>query len=292
MDVLVAAGGVESMSRVAMLSDKASFYNDPGLIRSARFVPMGVAADLIATLDGTTREQCDAYACSSQQRAARALDEGRFSASIVPVMSPEGEVVLDQDENVRPEVTPELLGGFEPSFAGLGRHYTDTFRAVFEGFDTFDHVHHKGNSPGMVDGASLVLIGGQDAAERFGLKPRARIRAMTNSCASELLALTGGIEAAQRVVAQASMTPADIDIWEFNEAFAATSIRFSSALDIDPETVNVNGGALSLGHPMGATGAMLLGTLLDELERRDLATGVVAISGAAGIGTATVIERI
>ena len=290
-DDIVVAGGVECMSRVAMLSDKGTFYTDPEMIRAARFVPMGLAADLIASLDGISREECDQYAVQSQQRAARARDEGYFDNSIVPTTSPDGEVLLAQDEIIRPEVTVDLLASFEPSFAEYGRHYEQPFKQAFPALTELQYIHHKGNSPGMVDGASLVLLGTEAAGQNLGLKPRARIRAMKNVSASELLGLTGGIEAAKQVLSAAGMGAKDVDLFEFNEAFASTSIKFPRDLDVDPATVNVNGGAIALGHAMGATGATLLGTVLDEMERRDLATGLVAISGAAGIGTATIIER-
>ncbi len=291
-DDLVVAGGVECMSRVAMLSDKGTFYTDPDMIKAARFVPMGLAADLIASLDGISREECDQYAVQSQQRAANARDAGYFSKSIVPTTNDKGEVLLAQDEIIRADVTTELLAGFEPSFSEYGRHYEKPFKQAFPNLTELEYVHHKGNSPGMVDGASLVLLGTREAGERLGLTARAKIRGMKNVSASELLGLTGGIEAAKQVLAASGVQAKDIDLFEFNEAFASTSIKFPRDLDVDPETVNVNGGAIALGHAMGATGATLLGTLLDEMERRDVATGLVAISGAAGIGTATVIERV
>lgn len=291
-DDLVLAGGVECMSRVAMLSDKATFYTDPSMIAAARFVPMGLAADLIASLDDISREECDSYAVQSQQRAARARDEGYFDRSLIPVKDQAGEIALAADESIRPEVTVEQLAGFEPSFAEYARHYVKPFKQAFPELDELGHVHHRGNSPGMVDGASMVLLGTEEAGRRHGLQPRARIRGMKNTSASELLGLTGGIEAARDVLSQAKMQVGDVDLFEFNEAFAATSIKFPRDLGADPERVNVNGGAISLGHAMGATGASLLGTALDELERRDLNVGLVAISGAAGIGTATIVERL
>ena len=290
-DRVVLAGGVESMSRVAMLSDKGSFYTDPEMIKAARFVPMGLAADLIASLDGISREACDAYAVQSQQRAATARDAGYFDASLVPVLDSEGGTALAQDEIIRPDVTVERLAEFEPSFEQFGRHYEQPFRQAFPQLEELRYVHHKGNSPGMVDGASLVLLATKQAGRDLGLTPRARIVAMKNVSANELLGLTGGIEAAKAVLNQAGMTARDVDLFEFNEAFAATSIRFPRDLDVDPGLVNVNGGAIAMGHAMGATGATLLGTLLDEMERRDVGVGLVAISGAAGIGTATIIER-
>nr|XP_061799981.1 putative acyltransferase Rv0859 [Nerophis lumbriciformis] len=292
VDDLVLAGGVECMSRVAMLSDKASFYTDPETIKAARFVPMGLAADLIASLDGISRQECDAYAVQSQQRAARASGAGYFDRSLVPVSDSEGNVALARDEIIRGSVTAEQLGQFEPSFVDFATHYEKPFKAAFPTLDELKFVHHKGNSPGMVDGASSVLIGTAVAGERAGMKPRARVRAMKNACGSELLGLTGGIEAARAALTAGGMQSGDVGLFEFNEAFASTSIKFPRELKVDPEIVNVNGGAISLGHAMGATGASLLGTVLDELERRDLEVGLVAISGAAGIGTATIIERV
>ena len=291
-DTVVLAGGIESMSRVAMLSDKGTFYTDPDMIRAARFVPMGLAADLIASLDGISREECDHYAVQSQRRAATARDQGYFDRSLVPVPDGKGGTALAQDEIIRADVTAARLSQFEPSFEQFGRHYEQPFRQAFPELEELRYVHHKGNSPGIVDGASLVLLAAEDAGQDLGLVPRARIRAMKNVSASELLGLTGGIEAARAVLEQAGMAATDIDLFEFNEAFAATSIRFPRDLDVDPDKVNVNGGAIAMGHAMGATGASLLGTLLDEMERQDVGVGLVAISGAAGIGTATVIERV
>jgi acetyl-CoA C-acetyltransferase len=286
-DQIVLAGGVESMSRVSMLSDKGSFYTDPAMIREARFVPMGLAADLIASLDGIGRDECDEYAVRSQRRAARAQGEGAFSQSLVGVND------VDTDESVRASVTAEKLASFEPFFAKIGKQgYEATFKAAFPDLDKMRYVHHAGNSPAIVDGASLVLIGSINAAADHALKARARIRAMTNVSDNELLALTGGITATHDVLKRAGMSYADIDLVEFNEAFAATAIKFLRETGWEDDQVNVNGGAIALGHAMGATGASLLGTVLDELERQDLSTGLVALSGAAGIGTATIIERV
>lgn len=292
VDDLVVAGGVECMSRVAMLSDKASFYSDPATIMAARFVPMGLAADLIASLDGISREECDAYAVRSQQRAAKASDQGRFDRSMITITHDDGSVALDKDEIIRGNVTEELLASFEPSFPSFAVHYEKPFKKAFPELASLEFVHHKGNSPGIVDGASMVLIGSREAGKKFKLTPRARVHTMKNTSASEWLGLTGGIDAAKTALTAGKMKPSDIDLFEFNEAFASTSIKFPRELDVDPEIVNPNGGAISLGHAMGATGASLVGTVLDELERRDLATGLVAISGAAGIGAATIIERI
>jgi len=281
-DDVVLAGGVESMSRVPMLSDKAGFYGDQSM-----FVPMGLAADLIASLDGMSREECDEYAVRSQRRASRAQDDGAFSRSLISV----GDV--DADECVRASVTAKKLASFEPLFPELGgQGYEQTLKDAFPGLDEMCYVHHAGNSPAIVDGASLVVIGSVQAADDHGLKARARVLAMSNVSDHELLALTGGIKAANDVLDKAGMSSADIDLVEFNEAFASVSIKFVRQAGWNEEQVNVNGGAIALGHAMGATGATLIGTVLDELERRELSTGLVAISGAAGIGTATIIERV
>ena len=287
VDDVVLAGGVESMSRVPMLSDKASLYVDPAVSKEARFVNMGLAADLVASLDGISREECDAYAVQSQQRAAAAQDGGAFSRSLIPVDG------VEQDECVRGSVTAEKLATFDPLFTELGKQgYETAFKAAFPELAELRYVHHAGNSPAVVDGASLLVIGSDDAGKHFGLKPRARIRSMSNVSANELIALIGGIDAANDVVTKAGMSASDIDLVEFNEAFAAVSIKFTRDTGWNEEQINVNGGAISLGHAMGATGTTLVGTVLDELERRDLNIGLVAVSGAAGVGTATIIERV
>jgi acetyl-CoA C-acetyltransferase len=291
-DELVLGGGVESMSRVEMLSDRGSFYTDPELIRAARFVPMGVAADLIANMDAISRRECDAYAVRSQQRAGRARDEGRFRRSLVPVKRCGDGVAVTADEAIRAEVTVEQLAGLEPLFGPYARHYEPAFRQAFPGLGLFEPIHHKGSCPAVVDGASLVLIGSAAAGVRRELQPRARIRAMANASGNELLALTGGIDAARKVLARAGMTFDDLDVIEFNEAFASTSVKFLRDTGVDPELFNANGGAISLGHPMGASGGMLVGMALDELERRDGNIALVSVSGAAGIGTAALLERV
>ncbi len=293
MDELVLAGGIECMSRVPMLSDKAAFYSDPEIARRTRFVPMGLAADLIGSLDGISREECDAYAVASQQRAARARDEGRFDRSLIGVRDPAGGRILEQDECVRPAATAEKLASFEPLFAELGgKGYEAAFRAAFPDLAEMRYLHHAGNSPAIVDGASLVALGSRAAGESAGLAPRARIRGMANVSSSELLALTGGIDVVAAVLGNAGMSHDDVDLVEFNEAFAAVSVKFVREMPWDPERINPNGGAIALGHAMGATGATLVGTVLDELERQDLAVGLVAVSGAAGIGTGLILERV
>jgi acetyl-CoA C-acetyltransferase len=291
-DELIVAGGVESMSRVPMLSDQASVYTDPALIQAARLVPMGLAADLIASLDGISREMCDTYALQSQQRAAVAQAAGAFTGSIVPVPDPADGRPVSQDESIRPETNAAALAALEPSFADDASRYEGPFRQAFPQLNRLSHVHHRGNSPAMVDGAALVLLGSRAAAQAHGLRPRAIIRAMANASGDAWLALTGGIHAAQLALSRAGLAPNQLDLIEFNEAFAAPTLKFIRELKVDPRVVNVNGGAIALGHPMGATGSILLGALLDELERRAGRFGLVALSGAAGLGTATIIERV
>lgn len=293
VDDLVLAGGVESMSRVAMLSDNATFYTDPDVIQRTGFVPMGLAADLVASLDDITREECDNYAVRSQQRAAIAQKKGHFSKSLIPVeIEAKGEKVT-LDESVRATVTAEKLATFNPLFTEFGKKgYEAALKSSFPELDELRYVHHPGNSPGIVDGASLVIIGSDRAGKKYDLTPRAKIHTMTNVCSNKLIALTGGIDAAIDALNKADMTSSDVDLVEFNEAFSSVSIKFTQDTDWTEEQVNVNGGAIALGHAMGATGASLVGTVLDELERRDLSVGMVAISGAAGIGTATIIERV
>lgn len=293
MDRLVLAGGVECMSRVPMLSDKASFYTDPAVVQKTRFVPMGLAADLVGSLEGITREQCDAYAVESQQRAARAQAEGRYAKSLIAVTDPATGSVVVEDECVRPAVTAEKLATFEPLFTEFGeKGYEAAFRSAFPRLSELNYLHHAGNSPAIVDGASLVVLGSRDAGAAAGMRPRARIRAMANVSSNELLALTGGIDVVEPLLAQAGMRHDDVDLVEFNEAFGAVCVKFVRDMPWDEETINPNGGAIALGHAMGATGASLVGTVLDELERRELSVGLVALSGAAGIGAGLVVERV
>lgn len=285
-------GGVESMSRVAMLSDAGPYYADRDIAQTTKFVPMGEAADYIATLDGVSRAEADAYAVESQRRAARAQSEGRFK-SIMPVARANGAGPVDADETVRANMTVERLARFEPLFAEIGSKWADAyFLNAYPQHNAVAHIHHVGNSPAMVDGASLVLIGDEETGKAAGLKPRARIRASANASADSLIALTGGIDAAKAALERAGVSSSDVDVAEFNEAFAAPTLRFMRELDLPHEKVNVNGGAISMGHPMGATGGMLIGIVLDELERTDGALGLVSISGAAGVGAAMVIERV
>ena len=287
-------GGVESMSRVGMGASGGAWPVDPQIAVKSYFTPQGVSADLIATLDGFSRDDVDAYAVESQNRAAVSWKQGRFSRSVVPVKDLLGQVLLDRDEHMRPDTTMQSLGALNPSFAQMGE---------FAGFDAvaiqrypqvekINHVHHAGNSSGIVDGAAAVLLGSKDAGEAAGLKPRARIRAFASIGSELAIMLTRPGLVAEKVLKRAGMTRNNIDLYELNEAFASVVLRFMRVLDVPHEKINVNGGAIALGHPLGATGAMLVGTLLDELERRDLETGMVLLCVGAGMGTATILERV
>ncbi|WP_406077542.1 acetyl-CoA C-acetyltransferase [Micromonospora sp. NBC_00858] len=290
---LLLAGGVESMSRVPMGSDGAAWATDPQTALATSFVPQGVSADLIATLEGFTRDDVDGYALRSQERAAKAWAGGHFARSVVPVRDDNGLDILTVDEHLRPETTREALGRLTPSFATMGE--AAGFDAValqkFHWLEAIEHVHHAGNSSGIVDGAALVLIGSAEVGRDLGLTPRARIVGAAVTGADPTLMLTGPIPATHKALAAAGLTLADIDLFEINEAFAAVVLKYVRDLGLDPDRVNVNGGAIALGHPLGATGAMLLGTALDELERRDLRRAVVTLCIGGGMGVATVIER-
>jgi acetyl-CoA C-acetyltransferase len=291
---LVLAGGVESMSRVPMGSDGGAWAADPETNLTTGFVPQGIGADLIATIEGFSREDVDAYAVESQNRAAKAWSNGYFARSVVPVKDRNGLVVLEQDEHVRPDTTLETLGALKPSFAGIGEQAG--FDAValqkYHWVERIEHVHTPGNSSGIVDGASLVLIGNARAGEEAGLTPRARIVAAALSGADPTIMLTGPAPAARKALAKAGLTVGDLDLVEINEAFASVVLRFVKDLDLDPQIVNVNGGAIAMGHPLGATGAMILGTLIDELERRDLRYGLATLCVGGGMGIATIVERL
>ncbi|MGW3603172.1 acetyl-CoA C-acetyltransferase [Micromonospora sp. NPDC005161] len=290
---LLLAGGVESMSRVPMGSDGAAWATDPQTALATSFVPQGVSADLIATLEGFTRDDVDGYALRSQERAAKAWAGGHFARSVVPVRDGNGLNILTVDEHPRPETTREALARLTPSFATMGE--AAGFDAValqkFHWLEAIEHVHHAGNSSGIVDGAALALIGSAEVGRDLGLTPRARIVGAAVSGADPTLMLTGPIPATHKALAAAGLTVADIDLFEINEAFAAVVLKYVRDLGLDPDRVNVNGGAIALGHPLGATGAMLLGTALDELERRDLRRAVVTLCIGGGMGVATVIER-
>jgi acetyl-CoA C-acetyltransferase len=287
-------GGVESMSRVPIGSDGGAWASDPAVAYHTYFVPQGIGADLIATLEGFTREDVDAYAVSSQQRAATAWQEGRFGKSIAPVRDVIGEVVLDRDEHMRPATTLQDLAALKPSFVTPGEQ--GGFDAVallrYPQVEAIRHVHHAGNSSGIVDGAAAVLVGNKRFGAKLGKRARARIRAFTSIGSEPAIMLTGPALVTQKLLKRARMTLADIDLFEVNEAFASVVMRFMKHLDVPHEKVNVNGGAIAMGHPLGATGAMILGTALDELERRDLNTALVTLCVGAGMGTATIIERV
>jgi acetyl-CoA C-acetyltransferase len=291
---LVVAGGVESMSRVPMGSDGGG--QDGGnehLRERVHQVPQGISADLIATLEGFSRAEVDAVALASQKHAARAVEEGRFARSLVPVKDPRtGAVVLDREELVRPDTTPEGLAALPPSFAALGETLDPIALAAYPAAKAIRHVHTAGNSSGLADGAAAVVLASERYVRSTGARPRARILAMTTLGSEPVIMLTAPAPTAQKALRLAGMTTRDIDIWEINEAFAAVVLQTTLALDVDPERVNVNGGAIALGHPLGATGAMLLGTALDELERRDARTALVAMCIGGGQGIATIIERV
>ncbi|MGP3953604.1 acetyl-CoA C-acetyltransferase [Streptomyces sp. 7N604] len=291
---LVLAGGVESMSRVAMGSDGGAWAADPMTNFETGFVPQGIGADLIATIEGFTRHDVDTYAARSQERAAEAWKDGRFDRSVVPVRDHNGLVVLDRDEHIRPGTTPETLAALKPSFATIGQ--AGGFDAValqkYHWVERIDHVHHAGNSSGIVDGAALVAVGNREVGERYGLEPRARILSAAVSGADPTIMLTGPAPASRKALAKAGLTIDDIDLVEMNEAFAAVVLRFARDMGLPLDKVNVNGGAIAMGHPLGATGAMLLGTVIDELERRDQRYGLVTLCVGGGMGSATVVERV
>jgi acetyl-CoA C-acetyltransferase len=289
----VIAGGVESMSRVALGADGGAMMVDPTFAFDHYYAPQGIGADLIATLFGYSREDVDGYAVESQRRAARAWDEGRFAKSIVPVLDQSGIVLLDRDEHMRPQTTLASLAGLKPAFVKQGESgYNSAALHRYPQVEQINHVHHGGNSSGVVDGASAVLIGSKEAGEALGLKPRARIKGMVSVGSEPTIMLTGPAIATQKVLQRLRMTTADIDLFELNEAFAAVVLRYLQVLDLDHAKVNVNGGAIAMGHPLGATGAMILGTALDELERTDKEIALVNLCVGAGMGTATVIERV
>ncbi|HZG89400.1 MAG TPA: acetyl-CoA C-acetyltransferase [Pseudonocardia sp.] len=294
MEEMVLAGGVEAMSRVPMGSDGGAWAMDPETSYQTGFVPQGIGADLIATLEGYSRETVDTFAVESQTRAAKAWANGYFARSVVPVKDRNGLTVLDRDEHVRAGTTLEALAKLPPSFAMIGDQ--GGFDAValqrYHWVERIDHVHHAGNASGIVDGAALTLIGTEAAGQAAGITPRARIVSTALSGADPTIMLTGPAPASRKALAKAGLTVDDIDLFEINEAFAAVALRFMRDLDLDHEKVNVNGGAIAMGHPLGATGAMILGTLIDELERRDLRYGLATLCVGGGMGIATVVERV
>ena len=291
---LTIGGGVESMSRVTMGSDGGAWPVDPRVALKTYFTPQGVSADMIATQSGFSRQDVDAYAVESHRRAAHAVAHGYFEKSIVPVTDLNGLLVLGHDETIRPQTTLASLGALKPSFADMGENYgfDAVIRQRYPEIERIHHVHHAGNSSGIVDGAAAVLIGNQANGERTGMKPRARIRAFATIGSEPAIMLTGPSYAAERALQRAGMMARDIDLFELNEAFASVVMRFMHLLQVPHDKMNVNGGAIAMGHPLGATGAMILGTLLDELERRDLTTGLATLCVGAGMGIATIIERV
>jgi len=291
---LTVGGGAESMSRVGILSSGTAWPMDPSIAVPSYFLPQGISADLIATKYGFSRADCDAYAVESQKRAAESWEKGYFKNSIVPVKDQNGLTILDHDEHMRPSTTMQSLASLQPSFEVMG---------AMGGFDAVAtqshpevekvvHVHHAGNSSGIVDGAAAVLIGNEAAGKKHGLKPRAKIKAFANIGSEPSIMLTGPVDVTKKVLARSGMKLEDIDLFELNEAFASVVLRYIQAFDMDPAKINVNGGAIAMGHPLGATGAMILGTVLDELERRDLNTALVTLCIGGGMGTATIIERV
>src|SRR5689334_386319 len=291
---LILAGGVESMSRVPMGSDGGAWASDPATALKTGFVPQGIGADLIATLEGWNRDDVDAYAAESHHRAAKAWANGYFANAVVPVRDLNGLTVLDTDETIRPDTSPEGLAGLKPSFADIGAQagFDDVALEKYHWVEKINHVHHAGNSSGIVDGAALMAIGTEQVGIDLGLTPRARVLATAVSGADPTIMLTGPAPAARKALAKAGLEVDDIDLWEMNEAFAAVAMRFMKDMGITHEVTNVNGGAIAMGHPLGATGAMILGTLLDELERRGLRYGLATMCVGGGMGIATIVERV
>jgi len=287
-------GGVESMSRVGIGASGGAWPVDPSIAVETYFLPQGISADLIATKYGFSRDDVDAYAVESQKRAAQSWDEGRFKKSVMTVRDPNGLPILAKDEHMRPTTTMQTLASLQPSFVQMGE--MGGFDAVaiqkHPEVEAINHVHTPGNSSGIVDGAAAVLIGSKEAGKAAGLKPRARIKGFANIGSEPAIMLTGPIPVTEKALKKAGMKKKDIDLWELNEAFASVVLRYMQALDIPHDKINVNGGAIAMGHPLGATGAMILGTVLDELERRDLETALVTLCIGMGMGTATIIERV
>ena len=293
-DELVIAGGVESMSRVPMGSDGGAWAMDPQTAYNTYFVPQGIGADLIATIEGFTRDDVDAYAVQSQERAAAAWSGGFFTKSVVPVTDQNGLVILDNDEHMRPGTTPESLGKLKPAFEGVAAMggFDDVALQKYHWVEKIHHVHTGGNSSGIVDGAALVVVGSEDAGKSMGMTPRARVVATATSGADTTIMLTGPTPASKKVLAAAGLTVDDIDLFELNEAFASVVLRYQKDLKIPGEKLNVNGGAIAMGHPLGATGAMITGTVLDELERRNGRYALITLCIGGGMGVATIIERV
>jgi len=291
---LAVGAGVESLSRVPMGSSGGAWAQDPQMAAKTHFVMQGISADLLASLHGQTRRDLDAYAAESHRRAARAWSEGRFARSVVPVKDFVGLTLIERDETVRPDTTVESLAALKPAFTEMGQKYGYDSVALqrYPQLQRIEHLHHAGNSSGIVDGAGAVLLGSATAAARHGLKPRARVRSFAAIGSEPTLMLDGPAAAARRALERAGMQPSDIDLWELNEAFSTVVLTFMSAMNVPHERINVNGGAIAMGHPLGATGAMIVGTVLDELERTGKGTALVSLCVAAGMGTAMVIERV
>ncbi|MGL5361713.1 MAG: acetyl-CoA C-acetyltransferase [Bosea sp. (in: a-proteobacteria)] len=287
-------GGIESMSRVGMGASGFGIAVDPSVAIDTYFMPQGIAADLIATKYGFSRDDVDAYAVESHKRAARAWGEGRFANSVIPIKDVNGLTILGRDETIRPNSDMQAMGGLKAAFAQMGEMggFDAVATSAHSDVEFVNHVHHAGNSSGIVDGASAVLVGSKKMARATGMKPRARIRAFATVGSDLALMLTGPVDVTERVLQKSGMTIKDIDLFELNEAFSSVVLRFRQAFDIDPAILNVNGGAIAMGHPLGATGGMILGTVLDELERTGKQTALITLCVAAGMGVATIIERV
>jgi acetyl-CoA C-acetyltransferase len=294
MKDITIGGGVESMSRIGMGASGGAWPVDPGIAIDNYFLPQGISADLIATKYGFSRDDVDAYAVESQRRAAKSWDEGWFAKSVVPVKDINGLTILSKDEHMRPQTDMQSLGQLKASFVQMGEMggFDAVAIAAHPDVEAINHVHHAGNSSGIVDGAAAVLVGTREGGAKMGVKPRARIKGFASIGSDLALMLTGPIDVSELALRKAGMTKDDIDLFEINEAFSAVVLRYMQALDLDPAKVNVNGGAIALGHPLGATGAMVLGTVLDELERTGKSTALITLCVAAGMGTATIIERV
>ena len=287
-------GGAESMSRIGIGASGGAWPVDPSIAVATYFLPQGISADLIATKYGFSRDDVDAYAVESQKRAAKSWEEGRFKNSVIPIKDVNGLTILAKDEHMRPNTTMQTLAALQPSFVQMGEMAGFDAVAVqrYPEVEAVNHVHTPGNSSGIVDGAAAVLIGSKAAGKAAGLKPRARIRQFANIGSEPAIMLTGPIPVSEKVLKKAGMSKKDIDLWELNEAFASVVLRYMQALNISHDKINVNGGAIAMGHPLGATGAMILGTVLDELERRDKETALITLCIGVGMGTATIIERV
>jgi len=291
---MTVGGGVESMSRVPMGSSGGAWMVDPNVAYNTYFVPQGISADLLATKYNYSRTDVDAYAVESQKRADKAWKENKFKKSIVPVEDQNKIEILNYDEHIRPDTSMQSLASLEPSFSKIGAHqgFNEVAILKYPEVERIKHVHHAGNSSGIVDGAAAVLLGNEDIGKKYGLKPRAKIKSFASIGSEPTIMLTGPADSAEKALKRAKMNVQDIDLFEMNEAFAAVVLRFMETLNIDHSKVNINGGAIAMGHPLGATGAMIMGTILDELERKNLSTGLVTLCVGAGMGTATIIELV